>query len=1075
MYLGKTITPPRAAVRLPGVPAGVGFWIDTDLPGTAIRNSAAGGIAGMVVLGLLFLVLIGSSGFAQLPATRLDGLFPAGGAPGATVEVTISGLDLDDVDRLQFSHEGIKATRKMADPTKFDDGPQPVENVFVITVDGNVPPANYEIRVQGKYGLSNPRTFVVGSLPEVIEREPNGGNDIPAWVEITDAAGQKTKQNPAVEVSLPSTVNGQAVNGPDVDWYRFAGTVGQRVLIDGYARRIDSRMDLVVTVVDAAGRVLGNSQPGPSGDPLVDVTLPASGEYFVKAHDALYQQGPGYYYRLKLGVLPHLDFVFPPAGLPGSNEEYTLYGRNLPGGQASPYQLGGRPIEMVKLRIPMPGDVIDRLSFTSRLDPHASSVDGIEHRVTSGNQVSNPVLITAASAPVVVEQANDAPATAQTLKLPCEVAGQFYPQRDVDWYQFEAKAGEKWAIDLVSQRLNIPSDPSLLVQRVAMDATGKPQVTDIVFLDDVSELNVNNKTHRHEFDNRSSDPVYLFTVPADGIYRIMVRDSSSSVRSDPRLVYRLAIRQPAPDYRLVAVPGESVASLMLRKGGREVVRVYADRRDGFTGDIRVTATGLPPGVTTEEITIGSGNIVGTFVLTATEAAPVGIGTLQVTSKSTINGQEVTRKARYGAALAPYQFAQPQSNIANVSARLVERIQVCVTDAELSPQMLTLGDGKLIETARGGIVKLPYQLKSQEGVGGNLIGFPIDYPPMANVPQVSIGAAAAGEFQLSLTAQTPPGTYTFYLAGFNQGLQYKRNPEAAVKAKARQERIGKILMEAQTTAQTTQTTAQTKQTELTAANAVFTQATTLKQTADQMLAPLTDAHKLAEAALAQKQELAKASPTDENLKAEVVKAQAALDDAAKKLKEAQTAAEEAAKKLDEATTLQKAAMDAKTLADTQLTMAQQFQQLAQQEKQRADQIATQRQNEANPRGFNVNVPSNSITIKIDEFPIKVDALQEAASIKQGDKIEIPVKITRLYGLTTAISIQTQPLGSLGGVSFSSVNIPDNQLDAKFEIAAAANATVGDHTATVRLVMNFNGQQLILERPLKLTVIEVKPTT
>ena len=1020
-------------------------------------------------------ILLVSPALAQLPATRLDGLFPAGGATGSTIEIIISGLDLDDVDRLQFSHEGIKASRKMAEPTKFDEGPQPVENAFLITIDGNVPPANYEIRCQGKYGLSNPRTFVVGSVPESVEKEPNGGGDLPAWTEITDAAGVKSMQNPANEVTLPAVVNGQSVNGSDVDWYRFTGTAGQRLLIDGYARRIDSRMDLVATLIDASGRILGNSQPGPSGDPLVDVTLPANGDYFVKVHDALYQQGPGYYYRLNIGVLPYLDFVFPPAGLPRSNEEYTLYGRNLPGGQLSPYQLGGRPLEFLKVRIPVPADVIDRLTFTSRLNPQASSIDGIEHQITSGNQRSNPVLITVATAPVVLEQANETPDTAQTLSIPCEVAGQFYPQRDADWYKFEAKAGEKWSIDLISQRLNIPSDPSLLIQRVSMGTDGKPQITDVVFLDDVVEQNFNNKTGRHEFDNRTSDPSYLFTAPADGTYRLLVRDSSSSVRTDPRLIYRLAIRTPAPDYRIVAVPGESVASLMLRKGGREVVRILADRRDGFAGDIRVTATGLPQGVTTEEIVIGSGNTTGTMILTAAEDAPAAIGTLQVTAKATINGQEVARKARYGTALAPYQFAQPTSIIGSVPARLVERIQVCVTEAELAPQLLTIGDGKLIETSRGGIVKLPYQLKSREGVAGNLIAFPMDFPPQTNAPQVNVGAAASGEFQLTFNGQTVPGTYTFYLAGFNQGLQYKRNPEAAAKAKERQERIAKILIDAQAATQAAQQTVQTRQTELTQANTVLSQATTLKQTADQAVATTTEVQKQADAAFKQKQEQLAASPTDEALKADVIKFQTALDEAVQKLKDALTAAEEAAKKLEESTKLQKAATEAKVLADMQFTMAQQFQQQAQQVKQQADQTANQKQNEANLRGFNVNVPSNSVTIKVDEFPIKIDTLQESAAVMQGEKLEIPVKITRLYGLTTAINIQSQLPGGLGGVGFSSVNVAENQVKSKFEITAQPTATVGEHTCTVRLVINYNGNQLILDRPLKLTVIEVKPTT
>ena len=196
-----------------------------------------------------FAALLPGVAFAQLPATRLDGLFPAGGAPGTTIDVVISGTDLDDVDQLLFSQEGFQVARKLAEVTPFDEGPQPILNTFLVTIPG-VPAGNYEVRCQGKYGLSNPRTFVVGSFPEVVETEPNGGNLIPVWTEIEKPEAKlKVKENPAVEVlARPATVNGQFTAGPDVDWYRFMGQGGQRILAEGFARRIDSRADLVLTL-----------------------------------------------------------------------------------------------------------------------------------------------------------------------------------------------------------------------------------------------------------------------------------------------------------------------------------------------------------------------------------------------------------------------------------------------------------------------------------------------------------------------------------------------------------------------------------------------------------------------------------------------------------------------------------------------------------------------------------------------------------------------------------------------------------------------------------------------------------
>jgi len=1014
-------------------------------------------------------LLASSTGlFAQLPVARLDGVFPAGAAPGATVEITIAGDDLDDVDRLVFSHEGLTFARKMAEVTPFDEGPQPVDNMFTVTAAANVPPGNYDIRCQGKYGLSNRRTFVVSGTPEFTETEPNGGNELPAWVEV-----ESVRTNAAQEVALPVTINGQSIGGPDVDWYRFTGVAGQRILLDGQCKRIDSHMDLAVTLFTESGMIFGESRYADSHESLVDVTLPANGQYFVKVHDALFASGPGYVYRISIGPLPYLDFVFPPAGMPGSNDEYTLYGRNLPGGQLSPFQLDGRPLDQVKARIGIPGDIIGKLTYSSLIGPQQAGMDGVEFRVANNGFNSNPVLITPATAPTVLEDANnDSPEAPQKLTLPCEVAGSFYPQRDVDWFSFDAKKDDVWAFDVYADRLGRAADPALLIQRLSTDDKGEQKITDIVFIDDVPERNFNNRSGRHEFDERTSDPSYMFKAPEDGTYRILLKEGASSVKNDPRLIYRLAIRKPQPDFRVVAVPEGSTDGLMLRKGGRDIIHILAYRQDEFAGEITVSATGLPAGVTTEDIIIGPGNHYGTLILTAADAAPAGIGTLQLTAKASINGVEVTRFARYGEALKSFQFVQPNSNIASVPSRLVERLQICVSEAEPAPQLLTIGDGKVLETSRGGVIKIPYALKKLEGTAGNLIGFPVDFPPNTNAQQVNIGGNEKGEFEMRFQANTVPGTYSFYLAGFNQGLQYKRNPELAQKAKVRQERIAKIASEAQETVQQSMQDNQQKTTEFTLATNELNQTNTASQQAVQKAAAANAAMTQIETALKQKTEQSAADPANETLKQQLIQAQTAFDAAKKAADDATIASAEATKKQEDATAKKMAAEDARTKAQMELQVAQQFQQRAQQEKQKADQFANQKQNEANARAFNVNVPSNSLTVKVVEFPMSVDAMPEALTINQGEKGEVIVRISRQYDFTGAINVQGQLPGGVGGISIPAANIPENQPEAKYEITVGPTATVGEHALNVRLQMNFNGQNLVMERPMKLTVVEVK---
>ena len=105
-------------------------------------------------------------------------------------------------------------------------------------------------------------------------------------------------------------------------------------------------------------------------------------------------------------------------------------------------------------------------------------------------------------------------------------------------------------------------------------------------------------------------------------------------------------------------------------------------------------------------------------------------------------------------------------------------------------------------------------------------------------------------------------------------------------------------------------------------------------------------------------------------------------------------------------------------------------------------------------------------------MKVDALPEALTINQGEKAEVIAKISRQYEFTGAINVQTQLPGGVGGISIPGANIPENMPEAKYEITVAPTATVGEHTLNVRLQMNFNGQNLVMERPMKLTVVEVK---
>ena len=118
----------------------------------------------------LFLLASASAVYAQsvcLPSPRLLTTMPMGGQAGSTVEVSITGESMEDVEELRFSHPGITATPKR------DDAGNVVENQFVVNIAADCPPGVHEARTISRLGVSSSRVFNVGTLPEVTRTAAN--------------------------------------------------------------------------------------------------------------------------------------------------------------------------------------------------------------------------------------------------------------------------------------------------------------------------------------------------------------------------------------------------------------------------------------------------------------------------------------------------------------------------------------------------------------------------------------------------------------------------------------------------------------------------------------------------------------------------------------------------------------------------------------------------------------------------------------------------------------------------------------------------------------------------------------
>jgi hypothetical protein len=712
-------------------------------------------------LAVVFLGLLALPGSAQLPVARITQVFPPGGKAGSTVEVVVGGSDLDDPTRLHFSHQGITAT------------PRNEGNKFSVTINSNTPPGVYEMRFLGRFGLSNPRAFVVGSLPEFAVSSTN--------LSFTTA----------MPVGLDTTCSGRA-QANAAAWFKFKIKKAQRVLLECEAESIDSRMDPVLSLSDGSGHEIERART--TG--LIDFIAPTDGEYWLKVHDFLYRGGDAFSYRLTFFTGPHIDYIFPPCGLPGTKTNYMVYGRNLPGGKPAKGQtLDGKPLEQLSVEISFPGEErARRLNTGLVLRPGDAALDGFEYRLKSPRGSSNPFLLTTATAPVVLEQEpNNQPTQGQKLTLPCEVAGRFQPAGDSDWFTFQAKKGDVYWVEAFSSRLGFGTDPFVLIQRVTQTDQGKEEASDVLELTD-NDTNLGDR----EFNTTSRDPVGRFEAKEDGTYRLLVRDLFRRAEASGRSVYRLSLRREAPDFRLVAMTvlprpkGDAknieIGVPFLRRGETIPVRVLAFRRDGFNGDIDLAVDPMPPGLIFQGDKIPAGQSADTILLSAAEDAPAFAGPIKLIGKAKVGERELVREARGGTMIFPvgnYDTERPKS-------RLARELTVAVSDREAAPISIVPAEKKIWEAAADVKLKIPLNIVRRGDFNSSFKLKPLGPGNQDALKEFDVDAKATNTtLSLDLAAlKLSPGTYIF-AAQTQAAGKYRNNPEAAAFAEASAKEADKV--------------------------------------------------------------------------------------------------------------------------------------------------------------------------------------------------------------------------------------------------------------------------------------------
>jgi hypothetical protein len=489
---------------------------------------------------------------------QLGAVLPRGGQRGTDVTVRLQGTRLADAREVVFHGTGISVKRLAAVNNKRVD--------VVLTLAPDCPIGAHGLRLRTASGISNLKTFHVGTLPEHDEAEPNGS----------------TAQ--AQDIELDSTINGIAER-EDLDVYAFDGSAGERVTaeIEGF-RLGDTAFDPHVAIVDGAGFELATSDDTALAwrDPVATVVLPADGRYYVAVRESAYRGSGRCWYRLHVGRFPRPRAAFPPGGAAGEAVEVTLLG-----------DVAGSMERTVTL--PEPSAALAGAS--GWIQPGVAAVEIADDSGTA----PSPIWMRLGDTPETVEiEPNNGRKAAMRVAFPAAINGVIETPGDVDRFLVELQKDQPIVVDVFARRLRSPLDSVVDVRRP------------------------DNSSRVGGDDSGGPDTRIEFTAKSTGDVLVTLRDHLFG--GSPDHVYRIEIAPPRQGIGLAA-PRQQTA-LAVPRGGRACLLLTADRR-GFGGPLTITADGLPAGATLEVDQVDRRTSAVPIVISAPEDADLAAGLVKI--------------------------------------------------------------------------------------------------------------------------------------------------------------------------------------------------------------------------------------------------------------------------------------------------------------------------------------------------------------------------------------------------------------------------------------------------------------
>ncbi len=490
-----------------------------------------------------------SSPTAEAQAPAISSLSPLSLRPGQTQDLVVRGGNLAGAPHFWTS---FLCQDRLTQ--KANNGKNPGEVSFRVTVPPHTPPGIYGARVATNQGISPLRIVLVDDLPVFSQQ---AGNTTPAT---------------AQHVSLPAAIDG-TVDALTSQFYKFHVEAGQRLAMEIFARRIGSALDPTLRLFDASGREIAYSDdlPGLSEDAAIDHTFAKAGDYVLAIEDNLNQGGGNYQFHLRIGDFPGATVATPLGATRGSEVTFHFADKS------------GAEIEPVHVKVPS--------------DPLLVALN-VPARFVGGSTTGFATVLLSDRHEASETEPNDDRKTATRAEFGANLNGRLQKPGDVDHFVFRAKAGQTANFTAFARRLGSPADVVLRVtqadgnQLAYAEGAGPAEATlsttfpaDGDYVVEVFDLNHRGgPRYAYHIDAAPSDAGFSLTASTDsmniptGGTALVTVTAARSRYIGPIAVKAVDLPKGVTSVRAVIGPGQDSVVLSLQAAaGATVGRVHPVR------------------------------------------------------------------------------------------------------------------------------------------------------------------------------------------------------------------------------------------------------------------------------------------------------------------------------------------------------------------------------------------------------------------------------------------------------------------------------------------------------------------